>query len=419
MAAPQIPRIADILAPGIDKLIELRPRAEQHLAKGRWGDIIAGWSAQAALLVSHLVSEANAARLSLAEGDALRALASSDYWADLETAPTSAVGTASIERVVDNGSSATTGNFGSIGDVPAGARFRRPADPDAVPPREEGIYQATEPVLADDVDTTVSDMGGGVWRHTQILNVPIEAVRPGPHANTPVPPFISGQNSPCEIVSPLFDTRFAPRFLIAGGGSASRIEDQIRAFARAMYLGQHGPVATALVAGALSDPGVRHVGVVLDPTQAIHRVIVTDESWGGSDVFSQRVQRRLVDGGWVGWGSRVGVDFAANIFVRVEASVIIESDAVSAQAEIGAAVRKRLVRYFNERPDWWTWRANTIGGLIGLSDRRILACTSVAVRDANGGGALSEPSATLPYATRPNHYFLVNDQVKLTFSTPS
>ena len=87
-------------------------------------------------------------------------------------------------------------------------------------------------------------------------------------------------------------------------------------------------------------------------------------------------------------------------------------------SSIAANVRSALRAYFDDRPDWWTWRLDSIGGIIARADRRILTCQSPDVA-ARSGGSIAEPSAALPQSGNVTHWYLADDAVTLTFTTPS
>ena len=420
----QIYRIPDVLGPAIDALVASRPRAMKHVETGRYGNLLASWKGQVALVRARLVSEVVASSLRRAEGQPLAELVASEYFAELPPDPQRAVGEAVIFRQVVNASSGTIGNF-TAGSIPVGKRFRRAAAPDAFPPREEALYQTTEPQVVDKNDTQPpQNLGGGQYRHTQAFALNVAAMREGPHANTPYDG--SSASVECELVDTLFSADFEATEVVAAGGTLGIADEQLRALALATYSGLNGPNVQALIAGALTDPGVRRAVHFLDPNTARAVLYVGDESWASSFNYRQRVLKRLNAKPWTGFGARCELRGIQNVGITLKATVMLRGSEYSGDvADIAAAVRKVTRRYFDERPDWYTWRLSALGGIISSADpkRRVLTCTSVQVTGSTGT-ALTEPSVnfiqdtgTLPNLL--NHYNLLGDGVHLTFETPS
>lgn len=97
---PQIPGPADVIGPGIDALLEVRPTAGPYVDTGRWGDVIAGTRAQFEVARRRLVQEALAARLPYSTGDALTDLAASEYETQRLTGAVEAIGEVVLTRAV-------------------------------------------------------------------------------------------------------------------------------------------------------------------------------------------------------------------------------------------------------------------------------------------------------------------------------
>lgn len=418
MARDQLFRIVDILPPAIDTLIEARPRAEQHIVAGRYGDFVEGWGAQAAICRSRLARELIATRLRLATGQELVELAASEYWASRDSAPTAALGSVQLTRTVTNTNSSGSGNF-VAGEVRAGHRFRKVGNPSATPPIEDADYEIVVPTAFGRNDSfDPVDLGGGNFQHTQTDELRLRSSRTGPHANRPIIPGATGYEM--QSVDQLFD----PTFVVASsfraaGGSLNIPEDTLRQFARAMFTGRYGPTAGALIAGAFSFPGVAHVDVVEDTTIAVTRLFVADESWASSPAFSAAVEQHLLDE-WVGFGGRVEVAIVENVLVTIECTVMLRDPKYRVDSTLIAdAIRKKAVEYFDNRPKWWAWRLSTLGAVIGAADHRILACTDVVVRDRLSGNALAEPAIAVgPTEHFVNHYMVANDAVRATFEDP-
>jgi hypothetical protein len=121
MTDPQIASADAIIAPGIDTLVALRPRALQHInaGRGRYAYIFRGLKAQAALLLRRQAAEAKAKRLELASGDELRDLAASEFLTYAPDQATKAVGVMYLNR----GAGLPGGVFRK------GFKFQRIADP--------------------------------------------------------------------------------------------------------------------------------------------------------------------------------------------------------------------------------------------------------------------------------------------------
>src|SRR5580704_14693599 len=118
---PQVPRVAEILGPGLDRLRRVRPTAFAFANNGvgRWADLFAGWEGQIALLLRRVSDEVVCTRLPLAAGVGLTDLAASEFVTPRSSAPTAAIGEATLGR----GPNPTSG-----GVIPKGFRFRRDAD---------------------------------------------------------------------------------------------------------------------------------------------------------------------------------------------------------------------------------------------------------------------------------------------------
>jgi hypothetical protein len=418
MADEQIPRLADLLAPGIDALLEHRPRAARHIPQGRYGAAVKGLEAQAALCRARLASEVASARLELAElGQPLFDLVQ-EFGAIVDPTPKKAIGEVLLVRTIANNSNATSGNWGNFGVIPKGSRFRRPADPNAAPPRSDASYTTVEPVLVADEDSTTLPIGGGVWQHTQSVLVPIVAEKDGVHANTVIVAGLANSiDLPGQIVDPLFDTTFTVARLSAAGGSTGPTRAALIQYARAAYSGQYGPTDMALIAGAFSFGGVSRVALELDEDAALARLWVTDESWGGDRRFAEAVFNHIVTNDYLGFGGAARVAFITNTLVSVRATVIMASPEHGlATTELSENVRKKVAAYFNDRPDWWTWKTQALRGVIARADRRILTCSEATVLGSDGA-PVAEPRGQI--LGLPIHYLLSGAPLALTFRSPS
>ncbi len=105
---PQVPRAAEILGPGLDKLRTVRPAAFAfaNTGTGRWADLFAGWEGQIVLLLRRQADEVICSRLPLAGGVGLTDLAASEYETQRTSAPTVAIGRAILGRAPNPSSGA-------------------------------------------------------------------------------------------------------------------------------------------------------------------------------------------------------------------------------------------------------------------------------------------------------------------------
>jgi hypothetical protein len=416
-ADPQLYRISDVLGPAVDALVAARPKAKRHIYAGRYGDVLHGWAAQAALVRARLAREIVARRLGLAEDQALVELCASEYFAELDSAPQPAIGEATIRRVVSNGNPSTSANFGA-GVIPAGKRFRLVGNTESVPPLPDAIYESTAPVICGRNDTSSPTVNGPVYTHTQTVIVPVRAVRPGPEANVPNIAALMGSQS-VRVLDPLFDAGFAGVALIAAGGTNGQIDEQLRALARALSSGEWGPTSDAGLAGALSHPSIRRAVWVNDPSDAVAKLFVADESWATSLALRTQTLARL-NTGWLGFGARVALRSISNQRIRLRATIVLRSDAYLSDAtDIAERVTAAAVRFFDDRQDFWTWTAASLEGALVAADlrRRILSASAVTVEDQDGN-ALAAP-AQAPNPDGLIHYWLAGNAVELTFDTPS
>lgn len=421
MPLDQIHRMSDVLAYAVTGLLgdlegQRRLAREFYANHGRYGDILRGWSAQGELVRRRLVQEVLARRLRSARGADLRDLAQSEFRAALPDEPRASIGAAVIRREVTSASSSSTGNFAQL-VVPVRTRFRRPANPTFPVPLEEALYESAEAVVAGTDDTEpVTGPVGGVYTHAQQLSVPIVATRTGPHANTPVLSNASLADGPrlADAVG-----TFTCLSLEASGGTAGVVDAQLEALARTLANGLDGPTIAAAVAGCLTNPGVRYVAAGRNAAAGTLRLYLADESWASAARWRSGVHQALKDFPWIGFGMRVDVVPVQSRAISVKASVLLRSSRYdSEKSAITAAIREALQGYFDLRPDWWTWRTSTLGGVVSQADPRILACTSVSVLDYATAAAISEPTSTPGPAAELIHYTLVRQGADITYSTP-
>ena len=431
MAQDQIPRLCDLLAPAVDALLGdltgARREARMRYANvGRYGDLMRGWAAQAAVVRARLAKEVIAARRKLASGEGLADLAKSEFFAELPSDPQKAIGRARLVRTVVKSSPLTFRTFAS-GVVPAGTRIKRPGDPAGAVPSKDAEYETIEPVVCSTNSSQVTDAGGGNFTHTQFTTVKIRALAVGAQANTPT--YIGLTFPAASVEGKLFDA-FSVDSLTAAGGSLGAGDEQLKALALALSTGSAGPSRGAAIAGALTNPSVRRAVWADDPNTGFGKLFIADESWAASDELCAFIRQALDDKPWRGFGCRIGVLRTQNQGITVSPNVLLRgSQFIADPSSITAAIRTALAAYFDDRPDWYTWRLNAIGGVIAGADPRILACTGLSVLDQDGNAIASidesdvvtgdEPPATIDGSlAQVTHYGLIGRAVSPTYASP-
>lgn len=404
------------MSPAVQALVAARPKAELHLAAGVYGDVLAGWEAQATIWRKYVASECRAGRLPLAEAAPLIELAGSEYWSDPDRTAQKAVGEVLIFRTLTNTNPSVTGQF-PTGTIKQGSRFSLVANSAAKPPTQAAQYASTEPVYVGSDDTITTDLGGGNFQHEQSVSIPIEAATAGTQANTPT--VIGGVSPQGESVDALFDPTFTVAHLNAAGGSTGIDDPWSRIIAAAELAGFFGPNNEALVAGAMEVPRVRHMAIALDLAAAVSQVFVADVSWAYSNRLLGLVTQNIAET-WQGWGCRFLTRPVRNQLIGTVATVVLDStQSLSASADIAANIRAALRSYFDDRPDWYTFQNRSVRSVIAHADKRILTCSSAEVRDQNDQAVAEPPKkldVSLGFAT---HFYLLDDAVRLTFLAPS
>jgi hypothetical protein len=410
---PQVPRSAEILGPGLDELARVRPSAFGHAnhGRGRWGDLFAGWEGQVTLLLRRLAAEVRSSRLPLATADALADLASSEYETHRAAAATQAVG----EIVLGRGAAAVTG-----GAIPKGFQFRRDASTAALPAVPAAMYVATQDVS---------------WPLGQATaTIPFVATRAGSFANAP---FVDGSNAGAGLPQ-LADVAFDPTITVvsyeAAGGSDGQNDDDLRRQASAFALGQYAPTSGAIIAGALRGTGVHRLAVrdvtsieaasaqgTIRQAAAFTAVTIADVSWASSRLWLATVQQNIADS-FLGHGCAVRVAGIKNTRIRCALTVIVrDPSSLSDPSAVTAAIQAALQSYFDDRPDWWTWKRAQIRAVVSRADARILVCSSVVVRALTTDTAIDEPTRPPAHAegVTLTHWMLVSNGVSVTYRSPS
>jgi hypothetical protein len=439
----QIPRVDEIVVPGVAALKAARPSAASFIdSNGFYAKVIAGWKAQARIAVAYLADQVISCRIGssdqpMARGKALSELCRSEWDTDREAGPVAAVGTAYLTRP----------NGGAGGAIPFGFRFRRDGNTSSIPPVPAALYTAT-------ADVPVKYQASGA----QQIQVPIIASQPGAASNAPV---FQGEVSEWTLggttttagpaTFTMVDTPFDPTIALvssdrltsyeASGGLDSEDDNDLIAQAVAYASGQYGPVLGAILAGALRGTGAHRVlvkdiynwdqtvaGDGLGGVAAVTGVCIADASWAAGPAWVAQTQQSIADN-FQGFGQLILVTGVLNIAIRVDCAVTVRdanslSDVSGLTTKIQAAVRS----YFDDRPDWYMFRnsSTVFGGLraaIAAADRRILTCTSALVYEAYDGTLINQPASAVPFAI-PNgglkciHWMLVQNGVTVVFSAP-
>jgi hypothetical protein len=219
-------------------------------------------------------------------------------------------------------------------------------------------------------------------------------------------------------VDTIFDANFFIQSVVAAGGSQGIDDPWGRLVAMASYAGQFGPNVAALIAGAFQVPRIRRVYHLLDSANAVAKLFVSDVSWGCSDRLRAAAQQNIRDT-WLGWGAKVSVLPIVNKLVNVTATITLTGPQyLDDTSDIAENVRRALKDYFDEKPDFYTFRLRALRGLISQCDSRILKCTAVSVLDSSGD-PISEPAALSESAQTVTHFYLNDDALNLTFDIPA
>lgn len=400
MAKAILPIVDDIIARGITRLSTERPSTWPFIANqaGAYFDIFAGWRGQLFRLRQQVANEVRARRLTLAQGRALVELAASEFFAELDPAPQTAIGSVVMAR--------PTADVGQ-GTIRKGTRFRIRANPVALPEVKDAFFEAREPTFVPSAALTVT--------------VPIIATGTGTDPNLLI--WHNTTGAQIELSDQIFDaTLVAAPFGGSSAGGSTGVEDvDIINLAKALYTGQVAPTEGALIAGALSEAAVKHVAVVDDTTYARTVIFAADQSWASGPDFLKQCGQVLKDK-WLGFGARVAMRPIQNLVSALSATVVLTDPRyIDDTDDLRAKVREAIRKYLNVRPDFYTYDLDAIGGVISASDPRILTCQDVAFTDAFSGQAMNlfqfnALTGDSPYAPR---YYLPDNGVTLNVTFPS
>lgn len=406
-ATPQIPRVTDITGAAATALVAARPHTAPHLAAGRYGDVIAMWKAQITIALRRLADECRAGRVPLSVGKPLAELLASEFDAVTDPNPVKAAGT--IELYLHN----TTGSTVAGGLIRAGTKFSKAANPTASPPIRSAQYETIEPVF-------VPSLAPGAATGPQMRALATQA---GSAAN------MQPHDPKIVISDTLYNSGFVvvPTSRFAGGSDGVSVA-KLRSLALAASLGQYGPTTFALAAGCLLTQGVSRVAVQEYSSTGYAsdcggcRIWIADDSWCWSQTLANAAKQRLNDL-YLGFGCKATINETVNLPVSLSATILLRDKRhVADTVEIADNIRAACLSYFNDRPDWYTFRERAIAAKIVGCDRRILAVPpTVTITNVLNGIAITPPAATLP--TNPSnqiyHYDLDATNVGLSFVTPS
>lgn len=385
----QTPTPDELIGKGIDKLVELRPSALQHVNNGRgiYANVFAGWRAQAALLLRRDADLAKNGRLKHATGGPLLFLAGSEFDTPSVLSAQKAVGQVVLARA--------PGREG--GSIRKGSKFSRRADITA-----QRLFVSAHYEAAVDV---------AVLQGATTIEVPLVAVHDGAFSNRPRTPTPATE---LEIADDIHDREaWTVVSYEMGGGADAVTEDDLKRYARAFSSGQHGPNARAALAGALKA-GVKHAIAIDDPSVAALVVTVADQSWGCSARWARLVRRALYQNKHVGFGCKVLVAQVVNEIITAEVVCRVRlPEYLSETTDLDAAVQKALRAHFDDRADWNRWKTMSLRGVVARADRRLLSCSSVIVTRSDG------TTVTEPLEDSATHFMLLDNGVRSTYLPPN
>lgn len=407
MAIKLVPDVNVAIGAAIDALVALRPNALKHInyGEGRYSHLFEGWKAQGQLVTARFADEAKCCRL-FSSGVPLQQLVASEFDASLSSDPTYAVGEVYMFR----------GGSLPPGVIRKGTIFNKKANPDAQPLAIKGAtYTASKDVIVLSGQTTVS--------------VPIIATASGASGNSPSSKKVATDigfgvtlNTNIQPSQTLFDSNLVVTNSHAAGGSATPNADRLlKRLATAFSQGRFAPTTGAIIAGALFYSGIANVAVIENELNARTVLFPTDESWAYSDTLNAAVGQYVRDN-YAGFGCSIQLGQTANHFIHVEATVqLFDTNDLIDPSTIQDNITTTLTSYFNDRPDWWTWKTSAIKAAITSADRKIFACTQITVKDAVDGSMVSEPGSLVLDNDFPivEHYYLPDNAISITFTGPS
>ena len=181
--------------------------------------------------------------------------------------------------------------------------------------------------------------------------------------------------------------------LASAGGTLGQSDPLLRAASSASWRGSWGPNVDALLAGVLTSAGAAHFADLDDPVTGTAYVYAADESWAQSAAWLELLSEALRAGEWSGVGQRIRFGVVHNTTVRVRLDVFLRDASLLTQTDpISTEIKAALAAYFDDRPDWYVFRASAVGQAAASADhRKILKVANVVVTDADGV-AIPDPS---------------------------
>jgi hypothetical protein len=297
------------------------------------------------------------------------------------------------------------------GVIRRGHRFEVRANLVAVPP-----IQPAQFVVSRDTFVATGE---------EIVRPRVDATQTGLAANQPL--WARVVDKTVLSLDALYDSgatlRLAPDYVTCAGGHDGQADDVLRRSAGAAWTGKHGPTQAALLAGALADHGASRAVVRKDTSSGTALVYAVDASWSQSDAWLASVASSLSDPdtGWLGFGCRLWMGGVVNLLIRCELTVVLrDANFMSDTTRIADRIQSAVAAYFNDRPDWYSWKLAAIRGVVARADTRILTCSQARVLDAVVGTPVAEPTApAAAVGTGLIHYFLGDNAVQMTFSAPA
>ena len=442
MADPIFPTPNAALAPVAAAITAARPKAAAFLQSGRYGNVLRGWMAQKALLRRRAADEACQARLPTADvTTGLPELVQSEFFVTIPQVPRAAIGTVYIQRLWPSTSPTPVSNF-PIGVIQAGKKFHRAANANHLPAWTDANYISTKTVFCGPNEDTSQPAApspvppGWVYPHVQTIAVRIQAIQSGPASNTMSD---DPQNSPFDGGIALADTLFdmgddtvgptvngrvvAVTGSDCAGGTLGNTSADLITLAQFASLGRFGANKFALMLGAMTDAGVRHVAYSEDMINGISVLFIADESWACSGELIKEV-RQVVSSSWEGFGLRFDVRPISLVLVNAAASIVLTDQKYLAdEADLSNVASAALRQYFETKTDIWAWATNSIAATLAGCDGRILTVPLAGmpvITKAKTGAVITQPTQAISQPPTPFliHYSLATAGGQFTFLPP-
>lgn len=391
-----LPSADEILSEAIQAMVAARPSILQHvnLREGVYWHILSGIRGQIVVVLDQIIQRIRAARLPFAEKQFLVDYIRSEYADPPESVATTAVGHVKLDRIAG----APTWPSGTI---KKGTRISRTAV-------TEGPFQLSAAEYVTTTDWFVQ-LGSSVER------VPVACTSPGSIGN--VPQLVSGSYTIEYSIGGTFDPNWSVVEVVAGGGSDGLTDDDYRRFALVASRGEQAPTNDAIAVGALQNLGVKRLAVFNGLEYGASIVNIADQSWGGSEEWSDDVRAYLYKNDYVGAGCKALVAHIKNQPIYVGAIVYLRNSAdLTVVDDIRVNIQASLRDYFDNRHDFYTFKKSGVRAAVARSDPRIQVCSAANVFNSQTDNVIPEPSGVLgPIAT---HYQLVDNAVSILFNPP-